>query len=242
MRKAEKILQLKITLKGIKPAIWRRFLVKDSISFEQLHNMIQKIMSWENYHMSEFQIGDEIITSDEKNSFNAAESCMHTVIKSPEFHKMVYHLNLSKSQASLDVKRLNKILRNAEKNIPKNRFDMNSATNLLLKTEGQKFRYLYDFGDCWEHELIIERIFKPEEGKEYPVCIGGERSCPPEDCGGIHGYHDLMMIRRNKKHPEYKAMIKEWLGEDYDPELFIADWVNAYLHGKKPKAVWVMKK
>ncbi len=105
----------------------------------------------------------------------------------------------------------------------------------VLKVK-QKFLYTYDFGDDWEHEVIVEKILGPEEGKIYPFCLEGERNCPPEDCGSVSGYYNLMEIRKNKSHPEYKRLIQEWLGEDYDPELFVINWVNARLQGKKPKA------
>lgn len=239
MIKDEKILQLKIMLDGIKPAIWRRFLTKDTVSFEQLHNIIQKVMGWENYHLYEFSIGGvSIIPRDE--GYNFAESSFHTLFNSPEFMKMLE--KGAKNGKKMDIDKMNEILKNAEKNKPKNKFDVNTRVNLLLGSEGQKFNYTYDFGDSWKHELIVEKITPPEEGKKYPLCLEGERACPPEDCGSVPGYYELMKIRKNKNHPEYKERVAGWLGEDYDPELFVADWVNAYLHGKKPKAGWMMKR
>jgi len=53
--------------------------------------------------------------------------------------------------------------------------------------------------------------------ESYPKCIGGKRNCPPEDCGGIWGYEHLVEVMSNKRHPEYKEM-REWLGDEYDPE------------------------
>ncbi len=82
---------------------------------------------------------------------------------------------------------------------------------------GKKIIYEYDFGDGWEHEVKFEK-FVDEEIKK-PLCIGGERACPPEDCGGIGGYEDFCKIMIEKKGEEYKEM-KEWYGEDYDPEYF----------------------
>ncbi len=79
-------------------------------------------------------------------------------------------------------------------------------------------RYDYDFGDNWGHKIILEKIF-PGDGGKYPRCIDGARACPPEDCGGVGGYEDLLNIVKNPKHPEYKDML-EWLGGDFTVEEF----------------------
>ncbi|MCX6750099.1 MAG: plasmid pRiA4b ORF-3 family protein, partial [Candidatus Pacearchaeota archaeon] len=100
----------------------------------------------------------------------------------------------------------------------------------LLNKKGLKFNYTYDFGDSWEHIILIEDIQekKPNE-KLTPVCIEGKNACPPEDCGGIGDYEDILKIRKNKKHPQYKEMIVGWLGEDFDPEKFDIKKVNGRL-------------
>ncbi len=83
-------------------------------------------------------------------------------------------------------------------------------------------RYVYDFGDSWNHKITLEEILPKEEKTKYPVCVAGVRACPPEDCGGIWGYYDLLEITNNPKHKEYKDMM-EWLGgEKFDPEEFDA--------------------
>ena len=111
--------------------------------------------------------------------------------------------------------------------------------NDYLTKENMKFLYVYDLGDTWEHTLVIEKILEKDDSKKYPICLDGERACPPEDCGGIGGYEHLLEVMKNKKHKEYNELIVEWLGEDFNPELFIAEWVNARLQGKSPKPVWV---
>ncbi|MGD2248460.1 MAG: plasmid pRiA4b ORF-3 family protein [Candidatus Methanofastidiosia archaeon] len=78
--------------------------------------------------------------------------------------------------------------------------------------------YVYDFGDCWEHKIQLEKIC-PREDITYPVCIKGKRACPPEDCGGIWGYEELLEIIKNPKHEEYEDMM-EWLDKEVDPEHF----------------------
>lgn len=53
---------------------------------------------------------------------------------------------------------------------------------------GERFLYEYDFGDCWEHQIRLERIRPLEPQRLYPVCIGGRRGVPPEDCGGVWAF------------------------------------------------------
>jgi len=101
----------------------------------------------------------------------------------------------------------------------------------LLMTEKQKIKYEYDFGDGWEHDLILEKILVRDEKIKYPICIAGKMSCPPEDCGGSWGYADMLEILKNPAHPEYKEFV-DWLDEDFDPEYFEKEEVNESLKEK----------
>jgi hypothetical protein len=80
-----------------------------------------------------------------------------------------------------------------------------------------KIKYSYDFGDGWVHTIEFEKINAHSTKK--PVCLDGERACPPEDCGGVAAYEDFCAIMKSKKGREYKEM-KQWYGKDYDPEEF----------------------
>lgn len=84
---------------------------------------------------------------------------------------------------------------------------------------GDHAEYEYDFGDCWVHDILFEGILLREKGQKYPQCIGGERACPPEDCGGVSGYYQLCEVMRDKDHDEYSDYL-QWLGKPYDPEEF----------------------
>ncbi|MNC84572.1 Plasmid pRiA4b ORF-3-like protein [compost metagenome] len=75
---------------------------------------------------------------------------------------------------------------------------------------GMSLNYQYDFGDGWEHDVLLEGVLLSEPRRKYPVCLDGERACPPEDCGGVPGYVRLMKILRNPKHREYSEMA-DWL-------------------------------
>ena len=87
------------------------------------------------------------------------------------------------------------------------------------KTKRLAFRYEYDFGDGWEHKVQFEGRRPTDPKVKYPVCIEGERACPPEDCGGVWGYSDLLEAISNPKHQEHRRML-EWVGGSYDPEEF----------------------
>jgi hypothetical protein len=97
-----------------------------------------------------------------------------------------------------------------------------------------RFGYTYDFGDNWEHDLLVETVTDPEPGIAYPRCLTGRRGCPPEDCGGIWGYEDLLEILADPAHEEHQDRL-EWLGLDsadqFDPAAFDPADANAALSG-----------
>lgn len=79
--------------------------------------------------------------------------------------------------------------------------------------------YAYDFGDDWEHVVVHEGMEPAEPSLNYPQCLGGARRCPPEDCGGVHGYAEFLKVIANPKHPEHTSMM-HWSGDTYDPDAF----------------------
>ena len=94
--------------------------------------------------------------------------------------------------------------------------------------EDAKFVYEYDFGDSWQHRILIEKILPVEKGKHYPICIKGKRACPPEDIGGPWGYTDFIEAVLDIAHPEHEDML-EWIGGEFDPEAFNIDEINENL-------------
>ena len=98
----------------------------------------------------------------------------------------------------------------------------------LLKKEKDKIIYEYDFGDGWEHDVILENILPPDEKFKYPICTDGKLACPPEDCGGIWGYANLLKILNHPEHEEYEEYL-EWLGGEFDPNYFDQVLVNKFL-------------
>jgi Plasmid pRiA4b ORF-3-like protein len=94
--------------------------------------------------------------------------------------------------------------------------------------EKRKFTYEYDFGDSWDHEILVEKILPPETETKYPWCIAGKRACPPEDVGGIWGYYDFLEALNDPNHDEHDSYM-EWWGGYFDPEEFDIGEVNQVL-------------
>ena len=91
-----------------------------------------------------------------------------------------------------------------------------------------KFIYEYDFGDSWEHEVRVEKALPPNPAFKHPLCLAGANACPPEDCGGIHGYYELLAALADPKHEQHEEM-KEWVGGEWDASQFDLEGINAGL-------------
>jgi Plasmid pRiA4b ORF-3-like protein len=87
--------------------------------------------------------------------------------------------------------------------------------------------YVYDLGDNWGHELLLEAIVVRSSDLAYPRCIVGERSCPPEDAGGIGGYTAYLDAMADPNHEKHEEMMM-WRGP-FDPERFSVEKVNQEL-------------
>jgi hypothetical protein len=93
--------------------------------------------------------------------------------------------------------------------------------------------YEYDFGDSWNHSVLVEKILPPDAAAaRTALCLDGARACPPEDCGGIWGYENLLRALQDRKHPDHKHL-KEWLGRDFDAETFDQPKTNFWLQNLK---------
>ena len=93
----------------------------------------------------------------------------------------------------------------------------------VVPRSGKRFRfeYEYDFGDGWVHEVLFEGCLAATDGQKYPICVEGERACPPEDVGGLDGYNEYLKIIGDPKHEQHDEML-EWRGK-FDPALFDSD-------------------
>ena len=174
---SERLYLLKIRLLDIEPAIWRRFVVPESITLGGLHGVIQIVMGWDDSHLHAFTIGKKRYSE-------------YTKFREEGQECGVYQLGD------------------------------------LIKRRGRTLRYLYDFGDYWEHELILEESRYSNPGlKTELTCLEGERACPPEDMGGIYGYFKLCSALKDPLHEEHENY-KGWC---YDSERFDLASVNSKL-------------
>ena len=96
----------------------------------------------------------------------------------------------------------------------------------LIWAAGASLLYEYDFGDGWQHELLLEEVLTGDESFQQ-ICVAGKRCCPPEDCGGPQGFAELLNALGDANHPG-REEVCEWLG-DYVPESFSADEINRRL-------------
>lgn len=109
--------------------------------------------------------------------------------------------------------------------------DMDAAAEARCKLsqmnfrEGQRFTYIYDFGDSWEHTLVVEKILLGQERLGYPICMKGKCAGPPEDVGGVWGYENFLKAIHDLDHEEHEDYLN-WIGEEFDPVAFDLNAVN----------------
>ena len=184
IKQLRSIYQLKVSLEGSKPPIWRRLLVKSDIKLDVLHLALQISMGWTNSHLHQY------ISRDRK----------FYGIKDDDFEM--------------------------------DGFEMHDETTVrlsnILKDEKDSLIYEYDFGDSWTHKIIIEKILPFDTTKKLPYCVTGKRACPPENCGGIWGYSDLLKALEDPKHEEHDEML-DWLDGEFDPAYLNRREINQLL-------------
>jgi hypothetical protein len=98
----------------------------------------------------------------------------------------------------------------------------------LVAAPKARFVYEYDFGDGWEHQVVVEKVLPVDPAVRYPICITGKRASPLEEVGGIRGYHDFLEAIASPEHPEHANKL-DWIGGECDPEEFSVDEVNEQL-------------
>ena len=180
-RQPAQVYQIKVTLDGSKLPIWRRIQVGSATTLSKLHQTLQSVMGWDDYHLHQFIIGGQYYGDPTFDEFG--------------------ELSIINEKG--------------------NRLDQ------LVAQPGSKFIYEYDFGDGWEHILVVEKFIEPEPGIRYPTCVKGNRACPPEDVGGMWGYADYLEAIADPDHPEHEEMLA-WRGP-VDSESFDIDAVNQEL-------------
>jgi hypothetical protein len=124
---------------------------------------------------------------------------------------------------------------------PVNSLETKVSAIIPEEEERIRFDYEYDFGDEWEHEVLFERCLHTEKGGRYPVCVEGERACPPEDVGGTYGYQEYLEAMADPEHEEHESFM-EWRGP-FDPEAFDADATTRRMRRGLPdwrREAWIL--
>jgi len=173
-------LQIRVSLRGVSPEVWRRLVVPADCDFGQLHELLMAAMGWQGGHLHQFHVGELPLT--------AADS------EAEEFGE-----------------------------------DERGYALKALVEVGGSFDYLYDFGDSWEHTVVVEA--EAEEGA-VPRCLDGERACPPEDCGGPERYQEICAALADSARPDAAELLEEFeelAGSGFDPEHFDVAEANAAL-------------
>jgi yecA family protein len=171
--------RLKVTLDGVRPAIWRRVEISSNAQLPFVSRVLIAAMGWNDSHLHAFRIGS--VTYGDPD---------------PDFPSGM------RSERSVTLAQ-------------------------IAPRAKDRFFFDYDFGDGWEHRVVVESI-EPAGDNDGVRCLGGERACPPEDCGGVGGYRDLLKILGNPRDSEYRQM-RMWAGDEFDPEFFDIEQVNAEL-------------
>lgn len=177
--------QLKVTLTGSKPPIWRRFVVPESISLDRLHEVIQVGFGWTDSHLHLFEIDGE--------NFGPAGEWDEVRSERVSLRRLV--------------------------------------------TVGDRFSYVYDFGDDWRHTIQVEKRLPAGPGPGGSRCLAGRRAAPPEDCGGSYGYDEVLGVISDPERAtdELRRWASETLGlapaglPAYDPARFDRDEIDAAL-------------
>ena len=171
------VYQLKITLTGIKPPIWRRIQVPATILLCCLHDALQPVLGWTDSHLHSFEKDGKYWGVPEYDDLNDEST-----------------VRLAK----------------------------------LLKEEGESIIYVYDFGDNWRHEVLLEKMVPANAPLKIPICLDGARRCPPENVGGVSGYEEFLKVIFDPTHEEYEHLVG-WAGGHFQAKEFDLKAVNKTL-------------
>ena len=211
-----RIYQVRISLNDVKPPIWRRVAVQSDITLGQLHVLIQIVMGWTDSHLHQFMLRTE------KHKPTPQE--MDRLV-----HQGAFDETFADRMAGRRIFVPKTTPWGDDTEMDGEDEDAVTLAKVCPKVKS-KLIYEYDFGDDWQHVIEVEKIAAPEPGVKYPVCLAGKKACPPEDCGGLWGYGDLLDAIADPGHEQHEDML-DWLGDEFDPDAFDLEEVNAVLAG-----------
>lgn len=178
------IFEIRVSLLGAEPAVWRRVRVPGDFYLRMFHLVLQAVMGWENRHFHEF------VSADQKRYGDVDGDVPQPGV-------------LDETQYRLSD---------------------------IFSEPGDRCLYLYDFGDDWSHELVLEAVSEAGPEDQPVLCLGGQGACPPEDCGGVPGYIELLEQFDDLDAVGHDDAV-DLLGEDFDPEAFDFDAFNKLVAG-----------
>jgi len=196
-------IQLRVTLSDIEPTIWRGILVSDAVTLVGLHRTIQAAFGWQDCHLHRFEIdGIRYETPHPDSPWN------------PPAPGWIDHLR-TQDVDETQIAYLTTPPRD-ERRVRLSRF---------VGAGVRSFDYVYDFGDDWVHRIDVEEAHEADP-RGLPLLVGGQRACPPEDCGGPPGYEELLEAVRNPTADSENRQWREWLlnmtGPEWDLDRFDA--------------------
>ena len=180
----QRIYQLKVTLQGSQPPIWRRVLVPSETTLQELHKILKVTIGWTGSHLHQYRCGTTY--------YGAAD---------PEFGMECVS-------------------------------EKDTVLAAVLTRPGSRIVYEYDFGDGWEHDVVLEKILSPVPDQVYPVAADGKGACPPEDVGGIGGYARFLEAMHDHSHPDHPEMV-DWWGGSFDPDRLDLELINRALKRRR---------
>ena len=181
-----KAYRLRVVLRHVKPETYRVVLVPAGITFMRLHDVIQFAMGWHDYHLHEFSFegSRETFTNDEDRVEEYRHFLANPKAERPEHQKWIDRVLDRPCRLSSKVK-----------------------IDRYLEKYGRAL-YTYDFGDDWEHDVILEEIVE-DYPHPYPQCLEWAGACPPEDVGGPGGYEEFLKAWRKPTNKEKRELV-EW--------------------------------
>ena len=208
------IMHLRITLNDTKPPIWRQVAAPSDIILGELHEVIQIAMGWTDSHMHQFVLHNK---APKPRPQETAQPFRQDARDGKFFDRMAgRRMFVTKQTPWGDPTDMD-----GE--------DENAVTlEEICPNVKSKLIYEYDFGDGWKHTIEVKKIVAPEPGAEYPLCLAGKMACPPEDCGGVWGYYELIEAIADPKHEDHQELL-DWVGGQLDPAAFDLEQVNATL-------------
>ena len=191
MPRAKTVHRLKLTLRAVKPPVWRRVEVASSIKLSALAPVLEAAMGWLGGHLHSFEVQGKRFEPPDDDDFGFPIAADERKMRLGE----------------------------------------------VLPVVKSKMRWSYDFGDGWEHDVVVEAIEAERLDVGYPVCLAGKRACPPEDCGGPWGYADLLAALADPTHDDHEQMTA-WAPRGFDAEAFDIEPTTERMRSARPLQGW----